>query len=177
MTQLKPTDPTVEVHSDHAVIRPPNTLRAKALTVVNDPNYDQAADIERADRAVETLAPSFEEWLINDIEKLRGALAVFIASPKDEAAVRRFYLSAHDLHGSTMQLGYPLAGHIAGELCKLLEAWEQSPIPANILEQYVDAIVSIVRGRVQNESDVLAREIVRALAHLSAAFRRETPHR
>ena len=52
---------------------------------------------------------------------------------------------------------------------------EQSPIPANVLEQYVDAIGSIVHGRVQNASDVLAREIVRALAHLSAAFRRETP--
>ena len=51
-----------------------------------------------------------------------------------------------------MQLGYPLAGHIAGELCKLLEDWEQSLIPANVLEQYVDAIGSIVHGRVQNES-------------------------
>lgn len=175
MKKLKPAEPSVEVHSDHAVIRPPNTLRAKALTVVNDPNYDQAADIERADRAVEALAPSFEEWLVDDIEKLRAALVVFNASPKDAAAIRSFYLSAHDLHGSTMQLGYPLAGHIAGELCKLLEDWEQSPIPANVLEQYVDAIGSIVHGRVQNESDVLAREIVRALAHLSAAFRRETP--
>ena len=90
MKKLKPAEPSVEVHSDHAVIRPPNTLRAKALTVVNDPNYDQTADIERADRAVEALAPSFEEWLVDDIEKLRAALVVFNASPKYEVlAVNR----------------------------------------------------------------------------------------
>ncbi|MGL4439831.1 MAG: hypothetical protein ACRCUE_11190, partial [Bosea sp. (in: a-proteobacteria)] len=88
MTKLKLTEPTVEVHADHAIIRPPNTLRAKALTVVTDPNDDQSADIARADRAVEALAPSFEEWLISDIEKLRGALVIFNASRKDEAAVR-----------------------------------------------------------------------------------------
>src|SRR4051794_8465974 len=131
MKKLKPAEPTIEVHSDHAVIRPPNTLRAKALTVITDPNYDQSADIERADLAVEALAPSFEEWLLSDIERLREALVAFNSGPKDEAAVRSFYLSVHDLHGSTMQLGYPLAGHIAGELCKLLENWDQSPIPAN----------------------------------------------
>ncbi len=55
-------EPKTTVHGDHSVIVPPNTLRAKALVKVKKGQAEIDEMIQRADRALESLAPSFTEW-------------------------------------------------------------------------------------------------------------------
>ena len=100
--------------------------------------------IERADRALESLAPSFTEWMNNEVLRLFEAMDGFDASDQGEEASKAFYIVVHDIRGQALQFGYPIAGQLAGGLCDLLERRHEAPIPAIIMRRYVEAIASIV---------------------------------
>lgn len=170
MKKLSSLEPQRTVHADHSVIVPPNTLRAKALVrVKKDKEVDEM--IARADRALESLAPSFTEWMNNEILRLFEAMDQFEHSDQGEEASKSFYIVVHDVRGQALQFGYPLAGQMAGGLCDLLEHRNDTPIPAVIMRRYVEAIASIVRTGIRDEANALAVELARTLAKVVTEYR------
>lgn len=170
MKKLSSLEPQRTVHADHSVIVPPNTLRAKALVrVKKDNEVDEM--IARADRALESLAPSFTEWMNNEILRLFEAMDQFERSDQGEEASKSFYIVVHDVRGQALQFGYPLAGQMAGGLCDLLEHRNEAPIPPVIMRRYVEAIASIVRTGIRDEANALAVELARTLAKVVNEYR------
>lgn len=170
MKKLNALEPKRTVHADHSVIVPPNTLRAKALVrVKKETEVDEM--IARADRALEALAPSFTEWMNNEILRLFESMDQFEQSDQGEDAAKTFYIVVHDVRGQALQFGYPLAGQMAGGLCDLLEHRNEAPIPAVIMRRYVEAIASIVRTGIRDEANALAVELARTLAKVVTEYR------
>lgn len=170
MKKLSP-EPERTVHKDHSVIVPPNTLRAKALVRAKNGQQDIDEMISRADRALEALAPSFAEWMGNEVLRLFDSIDVFEASDRGPEAAKNFFLVVHDIRGQAMQFGYPLASQLAGGLCELLEKQEDVPLPPVLMRRYVEAIASIVRYNIRDESNPVALELARTLAKVVADFR------
>lgn len=165
-------EPKQTVHADHSVIVPPNTLRAKALVKVKKGQQEIDEMIERADRALESLAPSFTEWMNNEVLRLFEAMDTFDRSDQGEEAAKAFFIVVHDVRGQAMQFGYPIAGQLAAGLCDLLERRDGMPqVPSVIMRRYVESIASIVRSGVRDEANALAVELARTLAKVVTDYR------
>jgi hypothetical protein len=171
MKKLGSLEPQRTVHADHSVIVPPNTLRAKALVRVKKGQEEIDEMIARADRALQSLAPSFTEWMNNEILRLFEAMDQFEQSDQGDEASKSFFIVVHDVRGQALQFGYPLAGQMAGGLCDLIEHRGEAPIPAVIMRRYVEAIASIVRTGIRDEANSLAVELARTLAKVVTEYR------
>ena len=174
MRKFTPSLPETIQHADHAEIRPPDTLRAKALTKVRQNPLEVVEMIKRADKALEVLASNYTDWMLNEVKRLSESFEVFDAGPRDVEAYKALFFVAHDVRGQAMQFGYPLAGQIAGGLCELLQGGLTSPVPPLILRRYVEAISSIVRSGVKDEANAVALELAKHLVKLVTDFRRDS---
>lgn len=171
MSKLPEPEPKRMVHKDHTVIVPPNTLKAKALVRAKNGQQEVDEMVSRADRALEALAPSFSEWMGNEILRLFEAIDTFEASDRGREAARSFFMVVHDVRGQAFQFGYPLAGRLAGGLCELLETQDDLPLPPVLMRRYVESIASIVRAGIRDESNAVATELVRTLSKVVADYR------
>lgn len=174
MRQLEPAKPETIVHDDHAEIRPPDTLRAKALTKVKQNPLEVVEMLKRADKALEALSTNYTDWMLNEVKRLSESFEVFDSGPRDVEAYKALFFVAHDVRGQAMQFGYPLAGQIAGGLCELLQSGMTNPVPPIILRRYVESISSIVRSGVKDEVNGVALELAKHLAKLVTDYRKET---
>src|SRR4051794_33199571 len=85
--------------------------------------------ISRAEKALEALAPSFNEWMLSEVKRLTDHFEHFDASSKEPEDFKALFLVAHDVRGQAMQFGYPIAGQIAAGLCDLLQNRAALPVP------------------------------------------------
>lgn len=170
---LKAAEPQRTVHEDYTEIRPPDTLRARALVRSHKGPNETLEMINRAEKALEALAPNFKEWMLSEVKRLTDHFEHFDASAKDADDCKSFFLVAHDLRGQAMQFGYPIAGQIAAGLCDLLQNRSSLPVPPIILRRYVQAIASIVRSGVKDEVNATALELGRELGRIVAEYRKD----
>lgn len=170
MTKPSP-DVARTVHKDHTVIVPPNELREKALVKSRNGQQDLDELITRGNRALEALAPSFAEWMTNEMHRLFEATAVFERSDRGPEAAKAFFVVVHDVRGQALQFGYPLVARLAGDLCDLLERKEDLGLPPVIIRSYVEAIAAIVRTGVRDEHHALAKELAQTLAKVVSDYR------
>lgn len=126
-------------HGNHTVIEPIDKL--KKLALISGTPEDIAAHIAKAEDALSILKQEFGGWMEREVERLENALAVFLAAPIAERA--NFFRAIHDIRGQAGTFGFPLAGRIADNLCRLLDAAVQ--VPNDIVSAHVMAIRAIVR--------------------------------
>ncbi len=174
MKKLNPAEPQRTVHEDYTEITPSNTLRARALVRSHKGQAETFDMIARAEKALEALAPNFNEWMLSEVKRLSEHFEVFDASVKDADDYKSFFMVAHDVRGQAMQFGYPIAGHLASGLCDVLQNRSSVPVPPVILRRYVEAISSIVRSGVKDEANATALELARQLGRIVAEYRKES---
>jgi len=172
MTRIAPHE---DVHDDHVVVHPPTTLRDKGLSRAAMTPLELAEFLERGDKAIEALAPSFSDWMLGETWRLAECYEVFEAGPRDEAAAKDLFIVTHDFRGMAKQFGYPLAARISESLGEVLQSPLAGTIPAVILRHHVDAICAIVRSDVRDETNPTARAMVDSLASIMAEQRRAGP--
>lgn len=126
-------------HGDHTVIEPVDKL--KKLALISGTPEDIAAHIAKAEDALGILKQEFGGWMEREVDRLEAALAVFLAAPITERA--SFFRAIHDIRGQAGTFGYPLAGRIADNLCRLLDAAVQ--VPNDIVSAHIMAIRAVVR--------------------------------
>ena len=81
------------------------------------------------------------------------------------------FRASHDIKGDAATLGFPLAGRLAGSLCRLLDhAPDRSRIPVILVDRYVEAIRAVVREQVRDAGERTANEITEQLAILAEKF-------
>ena len=128
------------------VITPPNMLKAKIGGAL--PPLDHNA-IARAEAALKKLSVEFDVWIVEELNRLLEAWAVFENAPGDAAAKFEFHRRAHDLKGLAPTYGYPLVGRICATLCKLTgDEHGDITAPVSLLRAHVDAVTAAVHGKI-----------------------------
>lgn len=126
-------------HGNHTVIEPVDKL--KKLALISGTPEDIAAHIAKAEDALGILKQEFGGWMEREVERLESALAIYLAAPATERA--DFFRAIHDIRGQAGTFGFPLAGRIADNLCRLLDAAVK--VPNDIVSAHIMAIRAIVR--------------------------------
>jgi Hpt domain len=126
-------------HGNHTVIEPIDRL--KKLALISGTPEDIAAHISKAEDALSILKQEFGGWMDREVERLENTLAAFLSAPVIERG--NFFRSLHDIRGQAGTFGFPLAGRIADNLCRLLDAAVQ--VPNDIVSAHVMAIRAVVR--------------------------------
>jgi HPt (histidine-containing phosphotransfer) domain-containing protein len=170
-TAKKVIDVRVEKKDDHEVIRPRNLLRAKAVVAgaANAPAVQAGEDalIEKAERALQSLAKDFDTWMDTEVEGLVAAHERDAAQPDGPFAVAQV---AHDIKGQAATLGFPIAALVAASLCHLLDEVPHAAVPTVLVDQHVEAIRAIVRERVRDDRNSTALALAKRLSVVSVEF-------
>jgi chemotaxis protein histidine kinase CheA len=159
-------DVVTEVYDDHEVQHPPRRLD-KALSTSGRAAAMDLSAIARAEKALAALAVEFAAWMKNEIKVLDAAREILRergVTPDTHAALFR---AAHDIKGEAATFGYPIAGMIAGSLCRLMDdTADIEALPLVVVDQHVDAIRAIVRQEVRGDDDPTALALARRLDEL-----------
>jgi chemotaxis protein histidine kinase CheA len=157
---------TSEVYEDHEVLYPPRCLD-KAISTTGRSNAIDLGAIARAEKALAKLATEFTAWMRNEIKVLDAAREIMREHGVSEETHAALFRAAHDIKGEAATFGYPIAGLIAGSLCRLMdEITEPQALPLLIVDQHVDAIRAIVRQDVKGEEDETGRALAQRLDEL-----------
>jgi hypothetical protein len=157
-------------HGNHTVIEPVDKL--KKLALISGTPEDIAAHISKAEDALSILKQEFGGWMEREVERLESALTAFLAAPATERA--NFFRAIHDMRGQAGTFGFPLAGRIADNLCRLLDAAVQ--VPNDIVSAHVLAIRAVVRENATTMDhpvgSLLAMSLEKVTAALTASARK-----
>ena len=161
-------DVVSEVYEDHEVLHPPRRLD-KAMSTSGRASTIDLGAIARAEKALAALAVEFSAWMKNEIKVLDAARDILRERGVDDETHAALFRAAHDIKGEAATFGYPIAGLIAGSLCRLMDdIAEPALLPLVVVDQHVDAIRAIVRQDVRGEDDETALAIARQLADVVA---------
>ncbi len=162
---------TVETeYEDHKVIVPPHKLKS-AIVHTNEPG-DIAMDVvQQAEEALASLKDEFGDWMQAECDQLEAARADLHQSGVNPATLLMLFRASHDIKGNAATFGYPLAGRLAGSLCRMLDnAPDRNRIPIVLVDRYVEAIRAVVREQVRDSEQPTANEIAEQLAILVEKF-------
>lgn len=142
-------------------IMPPNHIKAKIGGRLPD-----AAAIARAEAAVEKLADDYLLWIGADIARFDEALA----AGRDDASLHKDSIEtilrlAHDVKGQGATFNYPLVSRVAQSLCLYLEHRLECA-DLRVVSAHVEALRTIVAGKVRGEGGEIGRQIADSLERL-----------
>jgi hypothetical protein len=170
MSKTTPEQPEQKRFEDHAVIVPPHRLKDSVMHT-GEPG-DIAMDVvERAESALSELKGEFNGWMQAECDRLEVARKSLHHGGLSKATMEIAYRASHDIHGDASTLGFPLAGRLAGSLCRLLHhAPNRSRIPLFLVDRHVDAIRAVVRENVRDPYQPTGLELAERLATLVEMF-------
>src|SRR5690242_1350981 len=170
MTERKSDKASVATYADHEVITPPNKLRkavARATSADEDP-------VARAEAALARLSNEFATWMSNECDRLDAARRRVHEAGLDGDPRERLFHAAHDIKGEAATFGYPVAGHVAESLCRLLEhSPELERVPLALVDQHVDAVRAIIREHAEPDAAKTAGALADRLRQVTDEFLRE----
>jgi hypothetical protein len=170
MSKINPAANEETHFADHSVIVPPHKLKT-AIYHTPEPG-DIAMDvIAKAEAALSALKDEFGGWMDTECERLEAARQALHGEGPNGATVKVLFLASHDVKGDAATLGFPLAGRIAGSLCRLLDhAPDPRRCPLLLIDRHVEAIRAVVRESVRDMSTPVGVEIAEQLAILVEKF-------
>jgi chemotaxis protein histidine kinase CheA len=149
---------------DHTVIVPPHRL-SSVITHTSEQGYFAMDVIARAEAALAEIKHEFKAWMISECEALEAARNVLRSDDQSAPALQKVFSTAHEIRGHAAVLGFPLAGRIAGVLCRLLTyAPKPQLVPLDVIDSHVDAIRAVVREKIHTINDETGIEIFERLA-------------
>ena len=122
--------------------------------------------VARAEKTLEAMSGSFEQWLDADIAKLHAARLGASAAGWTNAAIDALWRAAHDLKGMGGTYGYPIVTQIAASLCRLTETDAgKAAARANptLVDAHVDGLRAAVRDRIATDAHPIGGALVRML--------------
>jgi len=170
MTKTSQAEPVETHYDDHTVIVPPHKLKG-AIIHTSEPG-DIAMDVvQKAEEALASLKGEFGDWMQAECDQLEAARADLHSDGATATTLLMLFRAGHDIKGDAATLGYPLAGRLAGSLCRLIDhAPDRARIPVVLVDRYVEAIRAIVREQVRDTAQPTVNEISEQLAILVEKF-------
>ncbi len=136
------------------------------------PIFDEEA-IARADKTLEAMSGSFEQWLDADVRNLQAARTAAEGANWSVTSLASLFATAHDLKGMGATYGYPIVTQIAASLCRLIEtdAGKQAAAahPALVCA-HVDAIRAALRDGMKSDEHPVGKALLQALDAQVAAL-------
>lgn len=130
------------------LIKVPNTLKNKIGGTMA--KVDTAA-IAKAEAALASLSSSFDEWIVDETEKLEAARREVNSGGLAGDAGRALFNCGHDLKGLGTTYGYPIVSQIADSLCKITQEKEiRVQAPLFLIDAHVDSIRAAVKGGIKD---------------------------
>jgi len=153
------------------VIPPSNLLGAKlGVTGTTGAEMDMDA-LRRAEEAVAQLQESYPEWVGPDLDRMENLLKE-VGSLSGEAQanhLREIFDIAHNIKGQGVSFSYPLMTRIGESLCDFLRTKKKPDAAAlRLMEAHAQAMQAIIRDRLQDEKDPLAKKVVAELRAIGA---------
>jgi HPt (histidine-containing phosphotransfer) domain-containing protein len=88
-----------------------------------------------------------------------------------EADKQELFHAAHDIKGEAATFGYPAVAVAANSLCRLIEHTpEATRIPAQLIDQHVDAVRAIFREYARSDAKKLAGSLTKRLREVTDDF-------
>ncbi len=148
------------------IFMPPNTLKTK----IGGSGRLDFSTIKRAEEAVEELSVEFAGWMIADVNRLAAALDAYEGAASAET-LGALYRASLDLKGQGKTFDFALAARIASSLCRLTEENSKGRAPPMpLIDAHVDAIKIVVRDRIKNATDGVAKDLAMELERQVAEF-------
>ena len=170
MTQTEQADTPQTHYEDHSVIMPPHKLKT-AILHTSEPGDIAMDPVEKAEEALATLKGEFNGWMQAECDLLESARNALHQGGPEPTTLSMLFRASHDIKGDAATLGYPLAGRLAGSLCRLLDhAPDRTRIPVMLVDRSVEAIRAVVREQVRDAGEPTASEIAEQLAILVEKF-------
>jgi hypothetical protein len=165
------TAPTEETHyEDHSVIVPPHRLKG-AIRQTSEPGEIAMDAIEKAEAALAALKDEFSGWMDSECDRLEAARQAVHHAGASAPTLKVLFLAGHDVKGDAATLGYPLAGRIAGSLCRLIDHMpDPKRCPMVLVDRHVEAIRAAVRESRRDATKVTGAEVAEQLAILVEKF-------
>jgi chemotaxis protein histidine kinase CheA len=132
----------------------------------SDTPQDAKTAIQRAEAAVAALSPSFQSWLVEEVEALVEACQKAIDEKFSLESRQAIFLSAHTLKGQAATLGYPQIAQLAASLCRLLNYWGADKMYPALASEHVLTISQVAEK--DPESARAAGEMVQNLTGKTA---------
>jgi len=157
-------------YSDHSVIVPPHRLKS-VIRHTAEPGHFAMDVVARAEAALAEIRHEFRAWMSAECDALEQARNAVHERGRSGPTMHKLFHAAHDVKGHAAVLGFPLAGRIAGILCRLL-TYAPNPefVPTAVIDRHVDAIRAVVREDIHTSTDQTAKEIFERLAVIVESF-------
>ena len=148
------------------IFMPPNLLKAK---VGGSGGLDISA-IKRAEKAVEELRQEFADWIVEDVNRLAAARDAYDAN-RTVDTLGTLYRASHDLKGQGTTFDFPLVARVAASLCKMSDVEDAGEkLPMSLIDAHVNAIKVIVRDKIKDPENQMARALAAELEHQVADY-------
>jgi len=170
MAKAKNETPAVTTYADYEVIQPPNKLKKAVVkaAAAAAPGDDPVA---RAEAALAELSNEFSSWMDTECERLIQARQTLKRAGINATTRDELFRAAHDIKGEAETFGFPLAGQVADSLCRLIEhSPEFDRIPAELIDQHVDAVRAIIREAHLKDAEATAMRLATRLRQVTDDF-------
>lgn len=163
-------EPVETQYDDHKIIVPPHGLKT-AIVHTAEPG-DIAMDVvQKAEESLAQLKHEFGDWMQAECDQLDSARADIHKNGPNATNLLLLFRASHDIKGDAATLGYPVAGRLAGSLCRLIDhAPDRARIPLVLIDRYVEAIRAVVREQVRETASATVSEVTEQLAILVEKF-------
>ncbi len=159
----------IEIGADAEFMAPPNDLRRKVKT-----RAIQAGDtdpVAAAEAALARMSASFDDWMGAETQRLAELWTAADLTDFEHDAREELYRAAHDIKGQAATLGFPLAGRIAGSLCRLLDGVETAErLPRELLRQHVQSVRAIIAENAREDTSRTAKLLAERLDEVTDHF-------
>lgn len=143
------------------VINLPNTLRVKVGGKLGAVDADTIA---KAEAALADLSTQFDQWLMDEVEKVNEAYAAVKAAKGSADSLERLYFCVHDLKGLGTTYGFPLVTRVAasfGRMCD--EPEKRARAPMVLIAAHLDTINVMIRDQIKSENHPIGTVLAKTL--------------
>ena len=145
----------IEIGADAEFLDPPSDLRKK---VRQRPSKAGDKDpVKEAEAALARMATSFDVWMSEETQRLAELWSAADLTDYELEAREAFYRAAHDIKGQAATMGFPVAGRIAGSLCRLLDGVETAErLPRELVRQHVQSVRAVIAENAREDTSPTA---------------------
>lgn len=159
----------IEIGADAEFMAPPTDLRRKVKTRADRPGDPDP--VAAAEAALARMSASFDDWMGAETQRLAELWTAADLNGFEQTAREDLYRAAHDIKGQAATLGFPLAGRIAGSLCRLLDGVETAErLPRELVRQHVQSVRAIIAENAREDTSKTARLLAERLDEVTDDF-------
>jgi HPt (histidine-containing phosphotransfer) domain-containing protein len=152
----------IEIGADAEFMQPPSDLRKKVRQ--RAPKPGDKDPVAEAEAALARMATSFDGWMSEETQRLAELWTAADLTDFEIEARDAFYRAAHDIKGQAATMGFPMAGRIAGSLCRLLDGIDEVVLlPRELVRQHVQSVRAIIVENAREDTSETARLLAERL--------------